>query len=301
MTASDWPPLPDPRSPTPVLRGRFCTSCGAALSGSARFCPSCGVPVGAFGWPGAAQDQPTVTLDGTRYQLATFWRRAGASLIDGVAWSTVTQVLTVQLQGPLRSFQPTNEEEFYDFVAELVPATLSMVLLMAVLGAVVFIALEAYGWTPGKAALGLRVVRSDGRRPGLVHGTARYGSKALSALVLYLGYLWMLWDSDRQTWHDKASSTYVVALEGAPAPQANTFGPLAVSGGAWVWATLTLASMAFLTAATLAVAAALPRNGEDYRRFFEGLSNEPRPRAQLAPPAAHLVPDTSRIQRIELV
>jgi uncharacterized RDD family membrane protein YckC len=32
-----------------------------------------------------------------------------------------------------------------------------------------------------------------------------------SAIPLYLGFLWMLWDNKKQTWHDKAAGTVVVA------------------------------------------------------------------------------------------
>lgn len=302
MTASDQPAPPDSLSPSPSfpVGARFCTTCGAALSEQPRFCPSCGAPVGAATrGPGVLPVGPTVTLAGTQYQLATFWRRLGASLIDGVAWSTVTQVLTVRLQGPMFSFQPSTEAEFYDFLAELLPTVLSTMVLTGVLGAIVFIGFEAYGWTPGKAALGLRVLRSDGRRPGPVHGAARYGSKVLSAIVFYLGYLWMIWDRGRQTWHDKFASTYVVSIESAPTSEANTFGPLATSGGAWLWAVLTVIAILLLSAVTLAIAAALPRDGDGYRRFFEGLANEPRQRAELAPGPAHPVGNTPRIERIE--
>ena len=38
---------------------------------------------------------------------------------------------------------------------------------------------------------------------------ARY----LSAQVLFLGYWWMLWDDNRQTWHDKIVSSIVVKAQ----------------------------------------------------------------------------------------
>lgn len=34
--------------------------------------------------------------------------------------------------------------------------------------------------------------------------------KFLSGLPLYLGYAWMLWDSQRQGWHDKTAGTLVL-------------------------------------------------------------------------------------------
>jgi uncharacterized RDD family membrane protein YckC len=32
----------------------------------------------------------------------------------------------------------------------------------------------------------------------------------LSVMVLFLGFLWMIWDSNKQTWHDKIAGTVVV-------------------------------------------------------------------------------------------
>jgi len=34
--------------------------------------------------------------------------------------------------------------------------------------------------------------------------------KLISGMVLSLGYLWILLDRDRQRWHDKLVSTYVI-------------------------------------------------------------------------------------------
>jgi len=38
----------------------------------------------------------------------------------------------------------------------------------------------------------------------------RFAMSLVSGLVLLLGYLWMIWDSEKQTWHDKVARTYVV-------------------------------------------------------------------------------------------
>lgn len=31
-----------------------------------------------------------------------------------------------------------------------------------------------------------------------------------SFFVLFLGYLWMLWDGEKQSWHDKAAGSVVI-------------------------------------------------------------------------------------------
>lgn len=267
-------PPPSPADASSPHRAQFCTACGARLTERAQFCPSCGTPLGGqrAGGPGSAPPAPTVEIGGVTYELASFWRRVGASLIDSVAWSTATQVITVRMQPSMLPFGSTpSDEEAFDFLASFLPTAISTWAIVVALGAIVFIALEAYGWTPGKAALGLRVLRSDGRRPGAVHGAARHGGKFLSAIVFYLGYFWMLWDPERQTWHDKIASTYVVSVATQPAPAKATPGPLAISGGAWVWAVLTVSSIAAAVGGLLVLATMLPEDGARYREFFEGL------------------------------
>jgi uncharacterized RDD family membrane protein YckC len=69
----------------------------------------------------------------------------------------------------------------------------------------------ACGQTVGKMFLGLRVLGPDGRNPGFWRTVLRDGlGKPVSAVVLCLGYLWMLWDGEQQTWHDKIAGTRVI-------------------------------------------------------------------------------------------
>ena len=67
------------------------------------------------------------------------------------------------------------------------------------------------GATLGKKALGLKVISTSGASPiGYGSAAVRYVGRIVSAIPLALGYLWMLWDKDKQTWHDKIAGTYVV-------------------------------------------------------------------------------------------
>jgi uncharacterized RDD family membrane protein YckC len=80
------------------------------------------------------------------------------------------------------------------------------------------------GQTIGKLALGIRTVRKDGFGP-LGWATALYRNlcRYLSGLACLLGYLWMLWDPEKMTWHDKLSNTVVVPVAEVPPPP-NSFG-----------------------------------------------------------------------------
>ena len=67
------------------------------------------------------------------------------------------------------------------------------------------------GQTLGKKALNIRVVRDGSPAPiGYGLATGRYFAAILSGIPLGLGYLWPLWDSKNQTFHDKICSTVAV-------------------------------------------------------------------------------------------
>lgn len=66
------------------------------------------------------------------------------------------------------------------------------------------------GQTPGKALLGLRLVTSSGNRLTPMRAILRFGSYIISALPLYLGFLWVLIDDRRQALHDKIAGTVVI-------------------------------------------------------------------------------------------
>jgi uncharacterized RDD family membrane protein YckC len=71
--------------------------------------------------------------------------------------------------------------------------------------------LFANGMTPGKKLLGMRVIKEDGTSAGFLTMLVReWIGKAISSLMLSLGFLWILFDRDKQGWHDKLMSTYVV-------------------------------------------------------------------------------------------
>ena len=67
------------------------------------------------------------------------------------------------------------------------------------------------GVTPGKKVMGLRVIRTDGTMPGILTMLLReWPGKYISGAFGGLGWLWALFDKDRQTWHDKMAGTVVV-------------------------------------------------------------------------------------------
>jgi uncharacterized RDD family membrane protein YckC len=67
------------------------------------------------------------------------------------------------------------------------------------------------GQTIGKRVLGIKVVDARTGMPiGVGRAIGRSFARILSTIVFGLGYLWMLWDPNKQTWHDKIVSSYVI-------------------------------------------------------------------------------------------
>ncbi|MDE3130799.1 MAG: RDD family protein [Acidobacteriota bacterium] len=144
------------------------------------------------GWPGAVQQQPR-SASGPR---AGFWRRFAAAFFDGIVLTLLNTILVVTLKGA---------GEVLDIVIAVAYYTV----------------LEGgpRGQTLGKQALGIRVVSVEADGPiGYRRGFIRFVGRYISFLVLLLGYLWMLWDPERQCWHDKLAGDLVVPVSAYPLP-----------------------------------------------------------------------------------
>ena len=89
------------------------------------------------------------------------------------------------------------------------PSTGSIISFLFVMGYHVFFIVFA-GQTPGKALMGVRVVSL---KPGKLHwwqAFIRFLGYFPSALLIWLGFLWILVDDRRQAWHDKLAGTCVI-------------------------------------------------------------------------------------------
>ncbi len=119
-----------------------------------------------------------------------FWRRFGAFVIDALVTGIVEGILS---------------------------AILGRALGYGV-GTLVSLAYFTYfhgttGQTPGDAALGIRVVdlrNGTGAPIGYGRAFVRWLVSLVSGAVVLIGFLWMIWDREKQTWHDKAAGSVVI-------------------------------------------------------------------------------------------
>lgn len=126
------------------------------------------------------------------YKKAGFFERLGAAVIDMLLLFALFVVLIAafNLSETLRSVM--------------------VYVLAALYGALFLWRADA---TPGKMLFKLKVVTTTYKPISFWRAVFRESlAKDISALLLYMGYLWMLRDKKNQTWHDKLAKTYVVKL-----------------------------------------------------------------------------------------
>jgi uncharacterized RDD family membrane protein YckC len=126
---------------------------------------------------------------------AGFWRRFAAALVDGILLGIVNLI----------------------FRAILGSSAGSGIGLLISLAYFTYFEGGPTGQTFGKKALGIRVIDfGGGGSIGYGRAFIRWIGRFVSAIVFLLGYLWMLWDSERQTWHDKFANSVVVPVSDYP-------------------------------------------------------------------------------------
>jgi uncharacterized RDD family membrane protein YckC len=71
---------------------------------------------------------------------------------------------------------------------------------------------SARGATPGKMALGLRVVTGDGQRLSFLNATGRYFAKFISAIILCIGFIMIGFTERKRGLHDMMANTLVIKV-----------------------------------------------------------------------------------------
>jgi uncharacterized RDD family membrane protein YckC len=127
---------------------------------------------------------------------AGFWIRAGALLID--------LILVGMVAAPFRHV--INMSQYSGSVSFDSPGMLP---LLALYGALMW---KLRGTTVGGIIFGLKVVRLDDRPIDWATAIVRALGCFLSLIAFGLGFIWVAFDQDKQSWHDKIAGTVVVRV-----------------------------------------------------------------------------------------
>lgn len=137
---------------------------------------------------------------------AGFWLRVVASMIDSLLLGVVQVTLSLLISLVIHLLGvAAGGDGAINLVIWLFGASLGM-------GYAVFF--TGYcGQTPGKMALRIKVIRTDGRQLSYSRATLReiFG-KFISGLLLCIGYLMVIFDDQKQGLHDRIADTYVIKL-----------------------------------------------------------------------------------------
>ena len=153
---------------------------------------------------------------------AGFGRRLGAFVLDwlivgipGASLSSFVQAVLPKEPGTCEKSDGENTAKYACDVLTSDSAGIHELLVLALLLFIVFFYfghLEGRrGGTPGKRIAKLKVVDATTGAPiGMGRAIGRWIMRFASAIPVFLGYFWMLWDDDNQTWHDKVVRSRVV-------------------------------------------------------------------------------------------
>lgn len=171
---------------------KVCAGCTKPNAPAAVFCHSCGakLPV-----------EATVPAFG---EAAGFWIRVLASVIDAAVLWGVTELLESRLGLPQEAPSHATTQQEIAFILPL----LLLWQTTAMLYETVFVG--TWSGTIGKLVLGLRVIRSDGKKPTYGLSFMRWVGSFFSLLPLGLGYLWVAMSPSKRAWHDYLCDTRVV-------------------------------------------------------------------------------------------
>ena len=140
-------------------------------------------------------------LDADKAPVYTgFWMRVMASIIDSVIYLLVAIPLAWQLFGTEYFLAERESESALElFVSYGLPA-IAIILFWVYRAA-----------TPGKMLIKAEIRDArTGARPSTVQCCGRYLGYFLAIFPLFLGLIWVAFDSRKQGWHDKIAGTVVV-------------------------------------------------------------------------------------------
>ncbi|EEY93352.1 RDD family protein [Acinetobacter junii SH205] len=139
-----------------------------------------------------------------KYEYAGFWIRVGASIIDSIIVMVALIPLTMIFGGGSTTAS-TNDFSSFQFATT---ANWFWQILIAVYYIFCWV---KFAGTPGKLLLRLKVLdEKTGNHVTVGQGIIRYIGYIPATLVLFIGLIWVAFDSKKQGWHDKMAKTVVV-------------------------------------------------------------------------------------------
>ena len=197
-----------PSSPAPASGGA-CTECGRVFDEdellsyqNARVCASCK--------PVFFQKLKEGVAETTFMDYAGFWIRFGAKIIDNIILALANGLLGLVAGFIIAPQAGASSDPGEINTAVLGGMALLYILQIAVAAGYTSFFLGKFSATPGKMALGIKVVRSDGSDISYMRGFGRYFAEILSGIILAIGYIMAAFDKEKRALHDHICDTRVI-------------------------------------------------------------------------------------------
>jgi uncharacterized RDD family membrane protein YckC len=168
-----------------------CPKCGTQNEENADVCVNCGAPLRSAGRVGFSPYTEESTGAAAYVRYAGFWKRVGASLLDGIIVGIPLSIILYLTLG-----LDSVTSNVISFVVQLLYTTL----------------MESSDKqaTLGKMIVGIKVTDLYGERISFGRAVGRYFAAILSGLILGIGLMMAGWTSKKQALHDMIAGTLVV-------------------------------------------------------------------------------------------
>ena len=216
---TDTPAYQEP-PPSSTFHSTMCPRCHKVNEHGSAYCYSCGLPLDEVtaspqhSYTPASQYSHRISTQGNYQaqvsvgQLAGFWIRLVAALVDGIILISLTLILVGALPGVSVSEYLGNFS--FDLDSEATTPLWFDALDVALNAMYSTVLVWIWSATVGKLIFGLQVVRADGSKVGFGRALARFFCYFLSLLTLGIGFLMIAFRQDKRGLHDLICDTIVV-------------------------------------------------------------------------------------------
>ena len=162
-------------------------------------------------------EQQVSSRPSSEHQYAGFGRRFLAYWVDFLMLFPIGLVVQ-QMMGvnPFAVFQAQSLEQLQQIQQSSAGGLPTIVSLAFALAFFLTMWVNFEGATPGKKLMAIKITKVDGSKVTYPVAFIRYIGYLLSAFVIMLGYLWIIWDKKKQGWHDKIAGTVVIKTNEQP-------------------------------------------------------------------------------------
>ena len=139
-------------------------------------------------------------MESSELEYVGFWPRVGATIIDTILLMIITIPVLHSIYGADYWMNNSFLKGPADFLLSWVFPAVAVILFWVYRQA-----------TPGKIAIGAKIVdEASGNAPSTGQLVGRYFGYFVSTIPLFLGFIWVAFDSKHQGWHDKLAGTVVI-------------------------------------------------------------------------------------------